>query len=91
MSDDKDDLLRSIRRLASRRSKSEREGPPSFGRQLAQAGVLGWIIVLPTLLGALLGRWVDRSLATGIFWTAPMMLVGLAIGCHAGWRWIHQR
>jgi len=83
-------FLASLRTRAARRAKAEREGEPSFGRYLAQIGVLGWTIVLPGLLGMFLGRWLDRQLGTGIFCTAPLMLVGLAIGCWGAWRWMHR-
>jgi ATP synthase protein I len=89
--DDRDGLLRSIRLRRSRRNRSEREGEPSFGRQLAQVGVLGWVIVLPTLIGVFLGRWIDRSFGTGVFWTGPLLLIGLAVGCHTAWRWVHRQ
>jgi ATP synthase protein I len=91
MSGEENGLLRSVRERRKRRQRWQREGEPSFGRQLAQVGVLGWIIVLPTLLGVFLGRYLDRSFGTGIFWTGPLMLVGLALGCRAGWRWMHGR
>ena len=68
-----------------------REGEPSFGRHLAQVGVLGWIIVVPTLLGMFLGRWLDHRFGTGIFWTGPLLLLGLVLGCWSAWRWMHAR
>ncbi len=83
-------LLSSIRRRVARHDKARREGPPSLGRYLAQAGVLGWTIVIPTLLAMYAGRWIDHRLGTGIFWTGPLMLAGLAIGCWSAWRWVHR-
>ena len=83
-------LLSSIRRRVTRHTKAQREGQPSFGRYLAQVGVLGWTIVLPTLLGVFAGRWVDHRLGTGIFWTGPLLMAGLAIGCWSAWRWVHR-
>ena len=86
-----DHLLDSIRRRSARHERARREGEPSFGRYLAQVGVLGWTIVVPTLLGMFLGRWIDQRLGTGIFWTGPLLIVGLAIGCWAAWQWMHGR
>ena len=83
-------FLTSIRRHAERHDKARREGPPSLGRYLAQVGVLGWTIVVPTLLGVYAGRWIDRRLGTGIFWTGPLLMGGLAIGCWSAWRWMHR-
>ncbi len=84
-------LITSIRQRTARRQRAEREGEPSFGRYLAQVGVLGWTIVLPTLVGMFMGRWLDQHLGTGIFWTGPLLIVGVVIGCWAAWRWIHGR
>ena len=83
-------MLSSIRLRAARKENSKREGEPSFAGYLAQVGVLGWTIVLPTLIGMFCGRWIDRRFHTGIFWTAPLMLLGLAMGCWAAWRWMHR-
>ena len=47
-----------------------------MGRFVGQIGVLGWIIVVPTLIGIFVGRWLDHALRTGIFWTAPIVAVG---------------
>ena len=71
-----------------RRDRWLREGDMSVGRRLAQIGVLGWIFVVPTLGGLFLGRWLDRWLASGIFWTAPLMVVGLCIGGWTAWKWM---
>lgn len=84
-------LVASIRQRTARRLRAEREGEPSFAGYLAQVGVLGWTIVLPTLIGMFLGRWLDQRLGTGIFWTGPSLIVGLVIGCWAAWRWMHRR
>jgi ATP synthase protein I len=77
---------------ADRRSQRHRrwleEGETSVARRLAQIGVLGWIIVIPMLAGLFVGRLVDGALHTGIFWTAPLLLVGLALGCWSAWKWV---
>jgi ATP synthase protein I len=57
--------------------------------QLGQIGVLGWIIVTPALLGIFGGRWLDHRFTTGIFWTAALLMVGVAIGFWSAWRWMH--
>ena len=91
MSDEGDGLRQSVRHTRERRQSWLRQGEPSFGRYLAQIGILGWTIVLPTLLGVFLGRWVDRTLGTGIFWTGPLMLLGLGAGCWTAWQWMRGR
>ena len=66
------------------------EGDISVGRRLAQIGVLGWIIVTPILIGIFAGRYLDARFASGLFWTAPLLMLGVALavgrpgnGCRA--------
>lgn len=79
-------------RLAAERAQEGREDPePSLGARLGQIGVLGWTVIIPILLGLFLGRWLDRKLDTGIFFSAPLLMIGAAIGFWFAWRWMHRR
>jgi ATP synthase protein I len=53
-------------------------------------GALGWLVVIPTLVGILVGRWLDRLWETGIMWTAALLFVGLVAGCTLAWKRIHE-
>ncbi|HEY3445130.1 MAG TPA: AtpZ/AtpI family protein [Myxococcales bacterium] len=80
----------SVRRRRQRVERARRHGERSVGRNLALVGVLGWLIVAPTLLGMFGGRWLDRSLGTGIVWTSALMLLGLVFGCYLAWRRVQE-
>ncbi|WP_454884227.1 AtpZ/AtpI family protein [Sphingomonas oryzagri] len=82
-------IIEAIHVRAARRRLADRL--PSVARNLGQIGVLGWQIVLPALAGLAIGRWLDHRLASGIFWTAPLLLIGLTVGCWSGWRWVHRQ
>lgn len=86
--DDEDPLVKGIRLRGERHRRWLREGDPSVARRLAQIGVLGWIIVVPMLIGVFVGRWLDRAFNSGLFWTAPLLMLGLALGCWSAWKWI---
>jgi ATP synthase protein I len=86
--EDRDPLIREVRRHQARRAAFARDGEPSVGRRLAQIGVLGWIIVAPMLGGIAVGRWLDGRFDTGLFWTAPLLMVGLGLGGWFAWRWM---
>jgi len=88
---DKPALLEEVQRQAGRRQRSLREGEPTLLRQLSTLGVLGWVIVLPMLLGLAGGRWLDHRLGTGITFSAALLLQGVAVGAVAAWRWMHQK
>ena len=85
----RNDFLDAIRRTLARLRRSRAEGEPSMSSQLGQIGVLGWIIVTPALVGLFGGRWLDRHFAMGIFWTAALLVVGIALGFWSAWRWMH--
>ena len=83
-----DGLARTVRRQRERRQRWVREGEPSMARFIGQIGVLGWIIVTPTLISLFIGRWLDHEFGSGIFWSAPLLLIGVVIGCWSAWRWM---
>ena len=78
-------------RQAAREAAKRKDHEPGIGHRLGQIGVLGWMIVTPALLCLFLGRWIDREAGTGIFWSAPLLLLGLAAGCWSAWRWMHRQ
>mgnify|MGYP000220178342 CR=1 FL=1 len=88
---DDDPLVTQARLRRNRHDRWLREGDMSVGRRLAQIGVLGWIFVVPTLAGLFFGRWLDAWLETGIFWSAPLMLLGLCVGGWTAWKWMNAR
>lgn len=85
---EKDPLVKGVRLQGERHRRWLREGDPSVGRRLAQIGVLGWIIVVPMLIGIFIGRWLDRTFHSGLFYTAPLLMLGLALGCWSAWKWM---
>ena len=42
------------------------------------------------MIGVLLGRWLDRMLGTGVFFSAPLIMIGAAIGLWSAWKWMHR-
>jgi ATP synthase protein I len=85
---EQDPLVRGVRLRGERQARWLREGDPSVTRRLAQIGVLGWIIVVPMLIGVFAGRWLDAKFNSGLFWTAPLLMLGLALGCWSAWKWM---
>lgn len=79
-------------RAALRRERQARLDPePSLGRRLGQIGLLGWVIVIPLLLGLLLGRWLDRLLDSGVLFSAAAVFAGACLGLWSAWRWMHRQ
>ena len=43
------------------------------------------------IAGLFLGRWIDARFASGIFWSAPLMFLGICIGGWTAWKWMNAR
>jgi ATP synthase protein I len=84
-------LARAVDRVKSRREYWERTGEMPLGRALGMIGKFGWTIVGPTLLGAFAGRWLDRTLGTGVFWSATLVFLGVTAGFYMVWKGMHAQ
>jgi ATP synthase protein I len=85
-----DELVTGTRLRSERQRRHAAEGELSVAHRLAQIGVLGWIIVTPMLLGVFAGRWLDTRLGSGLFWTGPLLMLGLGLGGWSAWRWVRS-
>ncbi|MGD0635849.1 MAG: AtpZ/AtpI family protein [Beijerinckiaceae bacterium] len=84
----RDPLVKGVKLRGERHRRWLGQGEPSVARHLAQIGVLGWLIVVPTLTGLFAGRWLDTTFKSGLFCTAPLLMLGLALGCWSAWKWM---
>jgi ATP synthase protein I len=57
-----------------------------FGRGML--GLIGWSVVVPTLLGAALGLWLDEQHPGDHSWTLALLVGGLTLGCFNAWHWV---
>ena len=75
---------------AQARRKIEVQKNPSQGVWfgLGMMGLIGWSVVVPTLLGAALGMWIDQAHKSMHSWTLILLLVGLLLGCFNAWHWV---
>lgn len=86
-----DGMADAARKQQERRRLWRSEGEPSVARFVGQIGILGWIIVTPTLIGLFIGRWLDYTFGTGIFWSAALLMLGVTAGFWSGWRWMQKQ
>ena len=73
------------RTLAARRLRT-----PGLWAGLGSMGLIGWSVVLPTLLGTALGSWLDRTWPGERSWTLALLVAGLMLGCFNAWRWLDR-
>jgi ATP synthase protein I len=55
---------------------------------MGMMGLVGWSVVVPTLLGAALGIWLDKHHPGKHAWTLALLVGGLALGCLNAWFWV---
>ena len=55
---------------------------------LGMTGLVGWSVVVPTLLGTAFGIWLDKHHPATHSWTLTMLITGLLIGCLNAWHWV---
>jgi ATP synthase protein I len=84
------ELEEGIARRRAQRDRWKSEGERPIALNLAMIGVLGWLIVLPTLAGIFAGQWLDRREGTGLTFTAAFLVVGLALGAGLAWQKMHR-
>ena len=73
---------------AARKLKAQRNPAPGVWFGLGMIGLIGWSVVVPTLLGAALGIWLDKHHPGTYSWTLALLVAGLAIGCVNAWHWV---
>ena len=78
---------REIDARAARKLKAQKSNQGVwFG--LGMMGLIGWSVVVPTLLGTALGVWIDNRHPGTHSWTLMLLVVGLAVGCLNAWHWV---
>ena len=80
-------LSQEVGAKAARKLRARRHGTRTVWFGLGMMGVIGWSVVVPTLLGAALGIWLDNRHPGSHFWTLLLLLIGLVIGCLNAWHW----
>lgn len=80
-------LAEQIGAKAARKLKA-RQSTQGIWFGLGMMGLIGWSVVVPTLLGAALGVWLDKHHPGGRSWTLGLLVAGLVIGCLNAWFWV---
>lgn len=73
---------------AARKLKAQQHVTQTVWSGLGMMGLVGWSVVVPTLLGAALGLWIDKHYPGRHSWTLTLLAIGLALGCANAWHWV---
>jgi len=86
--EDRTSLANQIGAKATRKIKAKRNSSQGVWFGLGMMGMIGWSVVVPTLLGAGFGMWLDNRHPGSHSWTLMLLLIGLVIGCLIAWHWV---
>jgi len=84
------DLAQEVGSKATRKLHAQRNPAPGVWFGLGLMGIVGWSVVVPTLLGAALGLWLDNRYPGGRSWTLALLIGGLTLGCLNAWHWVSK-
>lgn len=86
-----DRLTEQVGAKAARKAHARRNSAPGVWSGLGTMGLIGWSVVVPTLLGAALGMWLDAKYPGAHRWTLALLMAGLVLGCLNAWHWVAQQ
>jgi len=88
------DILRKFTREVERKGALKIRGREEQGETvwfgLGMFGIVGWSVVIPTLIGIALGVWIDSTWPSQYSWTLMLLIAGLLIGCLNAWYWVRR-
>ena len=76
---------------AARKQRAGRSGEQGVWFGLGMSGLIGWSVAVPTVLGAVLGLWLDDRHPRSFSWTLTLLFAGLVLGCFNAWHWVAQQ
>lgn len=79
-----------VGRKAERMLRARRERHLGLWYGLGMFGLVGWSVVIPTLIGIAIGAWIDRSWPGRASWTITGLFLGVVLGCLNAWYWVRR-
>jgi ATP synthase protein I len=95
-SDDKlphteEDFHATVKKKAERKLKTKREGIPKLWYGFGMSGIVGLLVMIPTLIGLYLGIWLDKNFPASYSYTLMGLFFGLLLGCFNAGYWIQKQ
>lgn len=81
---------RQVAEKEKRKLKALRNNKRSVWFGLGMFGMIGWSVAVPTLLGAVLGIWLDKNYPQSFSWTLSSIVLGIVIGGLIAANWVSK-
>ena len=88
--DIKHSFIEKIKRKEKRKLRAQRKKGQAIWFGLGLFGVIGWSVMVPTLIGIAVGIWADRKWPSQISWTLTFLFIGIILGCLNAWYWVEK-
>ena len=86
----REEMEEAVRLRRKRRAAWEREGERPLWKNLSMVGAFGWLIVIPTLIGVFVGRWLDGWFDTGVTFSGALTFLGACLGFWMAWKRMNE-
>lgn len=88
---DKDrEFSKTIEQKQKRKLSAKKHASDTVWFGLGMFGMVGWSVAIPSVAGAFLGIWVDRTWPGQASWTLTFLILGIILGCWNAWYWIKR-
>ena len=88
--DIKRSFIEKIKRKEKRKLRAQRKKGQAIWFGLGLFGVIGWSVMIPTLIGIAVGIWADKRWPGQISWTLTFLFLGIILGCLNAWYWVEK-
>ena len=88
--DEPERVARTIGEKAERKIRARGEEKRGIWFGFGMFGLVGWAVAVPTVLGIVLGLWLDQRFAGKPSWTLTLLFAGVALGCLNAWYWVRR-
>ena len=86
-----EDAIKQVQRKAEQMQKTRQRPAYSPFQGFSAFGVIGWSVSVPTVLGAVVGKWLNNVAPQSFSWVLALMLAGLVIGIIVAWEWVAKK
>jgi len=88
--DIKRSFIRKIEKKEKRKLRARDKKYQAIWFGMGLFGVIGWSVMIPTLIGIAVGIWADRRWPGQISWTLTFLFAGIILGCLNAWYWVEK-
>lgn len=53
-------------------------------------GLVGWSVVIPTVIGLIIGIYIDKHHPSRYSWSLMFLVLGVCVGCLQAWYWVQR-